>query len=228
VNRVWRFLHSPTTLYGERVKRILRYNKGTCQHGINFVKSSSMILSGFSDADWAGCPNDRRSAGGFAIFLGSNSISWSSRKQATMFRSSTEVEYKSHANTMVEIMWLQTLLKELRTPHNPVARLWCDNLGATYLSANSVFHARMKHIEVDFYFVREQVAFKLLDIRFISPKDQLANGLTKPLGRSLLTQFCHNLNVSDTLWLRGTIGKKVNHDQSICPVWLRNCVGLWS
>jgi hypothetical protein len=96
-------------------------------------------------------------------------------------------------------MWLQTLLKELRNPHPPATRLWCDNLGATYLLAIPVFNGRMKHIEADFHFVWECVSLKLLDIQHISTKDQLANGLTKSLGKSFLVQFCHNLNMSDTL-----------------------------
>jgi hypothetical protein len=83
-------------------------------------------------------------------------------------------------------MWLQTLLKELKIPLPPVVRLWCDNLGATYLSANSVFHARMEHIEVDFHFVRERVALKLLDIWPIVSRYQLADGLTKALSKGLL------------------------------------------
>jgi hypothetical protein len=93
------------------------------QYGLKFKKSSSMILSGFLDADWAGCPNSRRSTSGFAIFLGSNLISWSSRKQATVSRSSTEVEYKALANGTTELMWLQVVLRELKIPHPPAARL---------------------------------------------------------------------------------------------------------
>jgi TorA maturation chaperone TorD len=73
------------------------------------------------------------------IFLGSNLISWSSRKQATVSQSSTEAEYKALANVMAELMWLQTLLKELKIVHPPTACLWCDNLGATYLSAKWCF-----------------------------------------------------------------------------------------
>jgi hypothetical protein len=107
----------------ERVKRILRYIKGTFQYGIELVKSSSMILNDFSNTNWAECPNDQRSTSGFVVFLSSNLISWSSKKQVTVSRPSTEVEYKSLTNTMVEFMWLQTLLKELRIPHDPVARL---------------------------------------------------------------------------------------------------------
>ena len=92
-------------------------------------------------------------------------------------------------------MWVQKLLQELHVHHSPVARLWCDNLGATYLSANPVFHACTKHIEIDFHFVRERVARKLLDIRFISTKDQLADGFTKPISARKLEVFRSNLNL---------------------------------
>jgi hypothetical protein len=86
INRVCQFLHNPTTVHWERVKRILRYVRGTVWHGIKLVKSSSMVLGGFSDTDWVGCPNDHHSTGGFTIFLGPNLISWSSRKQSTVSR----------------------------------------------------------------------------------------------------------------------------------------------
>lgn len=133
------------------------------------------MVSAFSDADWAGCPDDRHSTGGFVAFVGSNLISLTTRKQAAVSRSSTEAEYKALANAAAEVMWVQKLLDELRIPHPSAARLWCDNIGATYLTTNPVFHARTKRIEIDFHFVREQVAKKLLDIRFISSGDQLAD-----------------------------------------------------
>jgi hypothetical protein len=127
-----------------------------------------MLVSAFSDADWAGCVDDRRSTGGFAVFLGSNLISWTARKHPTVSRSSTEAEYKALANATAEMLWVQKLLTELGVRHPHKARLWCDNLGATYFSANPVFHARTKHIEIDFHFVRERIAQKLLEIRFIA------------------------------------------------------------
>jgi histone deacetylase 1/2 len=154
-----------------------------------------MTVSAFSDADWAGCVDDRWSTGGFAVFLGSNLISWCARKQATVSRSSTEAEYKALANAMAEMMWVQKLLQELRVPHPPTARLWCDNLSAKYLSANPIFHARTKHIEIDFHFVRERVAQKLLDIGFISTGDQLADGFKKPMSTTKMKVFRFNLNL---------------------------------
>jgi hypothetical protein len=154
------------------------------------------LLSGFSDADWAGCPDDRCSTGGHAVFLGGNLVAWSSRKQPTVSRSSTEAEYKSVANATAEIIWIQGLLQELGIYLSRAPTLWCDNLGATYLSLNPVFHARTKHIEVDYHFVRERVARKALDIRFISTHDQLADALTKPLATQLFVKFRDNLNMS--------------------------------
>jgi histone deacetylase 1/2 len=158
VNKVCQFLHDPTTSHWSDVKRILRYVKGIVNLGLKISPSKSMLVSAFSDADWAGCVDDRRSTGGFAVYLGGNLISWSARKQPTVSRSSTEAEYKSLANATAEMIWVQKLLTELGVQHPSMARLWCDNLGATYLSANPIFHARTKHIEIDFHFVRERVA----------------------------------------------------------------------
>ncbi|KAJ9547126.1 hypothetical protein OSB04_019669 [Centaurea solstitialis] len=183
VNKVCQFMHSPTENHWSAVKRILRYLQGTADYGLRIMHDSETILhaytdsaynslTGFFDADWAGFPDDRRSTGGYAIYLGSN---------LTVSRSSTESEYKALADTIAELTWLQTLLRELRVPVKSVPNLWCDNLGATYLSANPVFHARTKHVEVDFHFVREMVAQRKLSVQFISTDDQIADVFTKPL-----------------------------------------------
>ena len=132
------------------------------------------------------------------MFFGPNLIAWSARKQATVSRSSTEAEYKAVANATAELIWVQSLLRELRILQTQSPVLWCDNIGATYMSSNPVFHARTKHIEIDYHFVRERVAQKLLQIKFISSKDQLADIFTKPLPLPLFQGCRRNLNLLNT------------------------------
>ena len=195
VNKVCQFLSQPTDVHWESVKRILRYVKGTLNTGLSFRKATSTSISIFTDADWAGCVDDRRSTGGFAVFVGPNLISWSSKKQPTVSRSSTEAEYKALANGAAEAIWIESLLTELGVSQQRTPILWCDNLGATYLTANPVFHARTKHIKIDFHFVQERVASGALQVRFISSDDQLADVFTKPATRQMLDRFATNLNL---------------------------------
>jgi Reverse transcriptase (RNA-dependent DNA polymerase) len=179
VNKVSQFMHSPTLVHWGAVKRILRYLKGTIHHGITLQPISSFDLHAYSDADWAGSLDDRKSTSGFCIYLGSNIISWGSKKQATVARSSTESEFRCLATTCSELVWLQLLITELHIPLSSTPTLWCDNIGATFLAANPVIHARTKHVEIDFHFIRERVANKTLRISFISSKDQIADVFTK-------------------------------------------------
>jgi hypothetical protein len=127
INKVCQYLQASATVHWIDVKRILRYVKSTLHTGFHIRKSSSTILSAFSDADWAGCSDDRKSTRGFTLFFGSNFISWSAKKQLTVSRSSTKAEYKSMSNATVELMWVQSLLRELKISCPPNAHLWCDN-----------------------------------------------------------------------------------------------------
>ncbi|XP_031503871.1 secreted RxLR effector protein 161-like [Nymphaea colorata] len=116
VNKACQFMHDPTKEHWSYVKRILRYLKGTLNLGLHITKSD-FKLSWHADADWAGCPDDRRSTGGYLTFLGANLISWSSSKQRTVAKSSKEAEYKAMAEVVAEISWLQQILQELHIPN---------------------------------------------------------------------------------------------------------------
>jgi hypothetical protein len=163
-------MQNPMVSHFTAVKRILRYLKGTLHVGISYTKGD-LQLKAFSDADWAGDPNDRRSTTGLVIFLGNNPISWSSKKQQTVSRSSTEAEYRALSFTAAEVDWLKQLLVFLHItlPHVPV--MFCDNLSAIALSFNPVQHQRTKHIEVDVHFVRERVSQKQLSVQFVSSRE---------------------------------------------------------
>ncbi|KAK2989892.1 hypothetical protein RJ640_019475 [Escallonia rubra] len=203
VNKVAQFMQSPTCEHWSAVKRILRYLKDTLYFGLCLSKPSNLSLSAYSDADWAGCPDDRRSTSGFCVYLGCNLISWSSHKQPTVARSSMEAEYKAIATVASELEWLKSLLSELHLAPSTPPKLWCDNMGSVYLSLNPVFHARTKHVEIDYHFVRERVARKALDVRFISTVDQPADIFTKPLSLPRFRVLWSKLNVVNTLSLRG-------------------------
>uniref|UniRef100_A0A2N9E6L3 Integrase catalytic domain-containing protein n=1 Tax=Fagus sylvatica TaxID=28930 RepID=A0A2N9E6L3_FAGSY len=158
-------------------------------------RNSNSSIHAFSDADWAGSKDGHRSTGSYCVFLGYNLISSSCKKQATVAQSSTEAKYKALANAAVEVKWLQSLLLELGFSNSPSPILWCDNIGATYLSSNPIFHARTKHVEIDFHFVRDMVATKTLNVHFVSTHDQLADLLTKPISSSRFSLLRSKLNV---------------------------------
>lgn len=126
-------------------------------------------------------------------FFRNNLVSWACRKQRAVARSSTE--YKAIADMSVEVTWLISLLTELRVSFEAPLKLWCENLGTTYLCANPVFHTRTKHVEINYHFVRDKVAKGEIQVNFISTKDQLADLFTKPLPSKRFTFLRDKLNV---------------------------------
>ena len=148
------------------------------------------------DADWAGDPDDRRSTSGYLVYLVSNPITWSTKKQPTVSRSSTESTYRALAIATAELCWIRTLLKDLGIYLSQPPLLWCDNVFVLAIASNLVFHARTKHIEVDFHFVRERVLRKDLEVKFVSTIDQLADIFTKSLPTQRFIDLRRNLMVS--------------------------------
>ncbi|GKA07195.1 ribonuclease H-like domain-containing protein [Tanacetum coccineum] len=137
--------------------------------------SSTTDLVAYSDADWAGCPTTRRSTSDYCVFLGNNLLSWSSKRQPTLSRSSAEAEYRGVANAVAETCWLRNLLRELHTHLSSATLVYCDNVSAVYLSCNPVQHQRTKHIEIDIYFVRDLVAAGQVRVLHVPTRYQFAD-----------------------------------------------------
>ncbi|GJT80375.1 ribonuclease H-like domain-containing protein [Tanacetum coccineum] len=164
VQHVCLYMHDPREPHLLALKRILRYVRGTLDHGLQLHASSMTQLVAYTDADWAGCLVTRRSTSGYCVFLGDNLLSWSAKRQVTLSRSSAEAEYRGVANVVAETAWIRNLLRELHTPLFTATLVYCDNVSAIYLSTNHVQHQRTKHIEIDIHFVRDYVASGILRI----------------------------------------------------------------
>jgi len=195
INRVSQFMHAPIVSHWVVVMRIIRYLKGKTSYGFHITRGSTFALHGFTDINWASSIDGGKSTSGYLVFFGQTLISWKSGKQHTVAHSSTEVEYKALPNGIAEVIWLHYLLTNLQVPSVSAPIIWCDILSATYLSVNPIFYARTKHIEVDYHFIRNQVAKKEMQIHFIPFQDQLAEVFTKPLSTNSFTAFHFKLRV---------------------------------
>jgi len=187
-------MHAPTNDHWV-VKHILHYLQATTTYGLNITRESLLTLLGFTNVDGAGSIDNCKSTGGYLVYLGSTPISWKFGKQRTIARSSIEVKYKALADGTAEILWIRSLLAELWISTSSMTMLWRDNLGATFLFANLVFHAHTKHVKVDYHFVRDHVAKREIQVWFISSKDQLVDVLTKPLPPVSFAYFQSKLRV---------------------------------
>ena len=172
---------------------MLCYLNGTRALSIRLLENTPLTLHGFSNVDWAGNPNDHTSIGAFIIFLGANP--WSSTKQLTIARSSTEAEYRSIVAVVTKLQWVKSLLSKLRESVHSLPTLFLDNLGAPHLSSNLVFHSRMKHLAIDYNFIRDLIRSSKLCVVHVSARDQLADALTKSLSHPCLFDLCHKIDV---------------------------------
>lgn len=184
INLVCQFMHNPRESHFQVVKQILRYLKGSLDLGLWFSKCSTPLsINAFSDADWAGCSLDRKSTRGLCLFLGNSLISCNAKKQPTMARSSTEAEYRSLANIVAELTWICKLLVDIGLTLYCPPKLWCENISATSLAKNPIFHAKTKHVKIDYHYIREKVLSKVVSVLFVCSQDQIADICTKSLSK---------------------------------------------
>jgi hypothetical protein len=153
VQQICLHMHDPREPHLTAMKRILHYLQGTPDYGLLLRRSSSSDLVVYTDADWTGCPDTRRSMSGYAAFLGDNLVSWSAKRQTVVSRSSAEAECHAVANGVAEATWLRQLLHELQTLPSWCTLVYCDNISIVYLSTNPVQHQRPKHVEIDLHFI---------------------------------------------------------------------------
>ncbi|KAH9684825.1 retrovirus-related pol polyprotein from transposon RE2 [Citrus sinensis] len=192
-----RFMHEPRTTHMDAAIRVLRYLKGSPGKGILLSSTSDLHIRGYCDADWGSCPTTRRSVTGYCTFLGDSPISWKTKKQNVVSRSTAEAEYRSLADLSCELQWLKALFADLgHLQHDPMT-VYCDNQSALYIAENPVYHERTKHIELDCHFVRERVQSKLLLPLHIPTSMQVADVFTKPLGHALFHHHIRKLGVVD-------------------------------
>jgi histone deacetylase 1/2 len=196
VNKLSQYMSLPTTDHWQGIKRILRYLHGTTNLCLHIKPSTDLDITGFSDADWATSVDDRKSMAGQCVFLGETLVSWTSRKQRVVSRSSTESEYRALADLAAEVAWIRSLLEELKLPILRKPVLWCDNLSAKALASNPVMHARSKHIEIDVHYIRDQVLQNKITISYVPTADQIADCLTKPLTHTRFNIFRDKLGVT--------------------------------
>jgi hypothetical protein len=189
-------MHDPREPHLAALKRLLRYLRGTIDYGLLLHRSTSDELVVYTDADWAGCPDTRRSTSGYAVFLGGNLVSWSSKRQPVISRSSAKAEYRAVANGVAQAAWLRQLLAELQCPLSRSTLAYCDNVSAVYLSTNLVQHQRTKHVEIDLHFVRDYVAAGAVRVLHIPTTSQFADIFTKGLLSSTFAEFRSSLNIS--------------------------------
>ncbi|CAA7060053.1 unnamed protein product [Microthlaspi erraticum] len=195
VNQICLYMHAPRQPHYQALKRIIRYIKGTKGHGLQLLKGKVDQLTAYTDADWGGCPDSRRSTSGYCVYLGGNLVSWSSKRQQTVSRSSAEAEYRGVANVVAELCWIRNLLLELGCPITKASLVYCDNISAVYLSHNPVKHQRTKHVELDIHFVREKVAIGQVKVVHVPCSLQYADIFTKGLPTKLFEDFRSSLTV---------------------------------
>ncbi|KAJ0878384.1 putative RNA-directed DNA polymerase [Helianthus annuus] len=172
VNVLSQFVTGPLQNHMDATTRVLQYLKSTLGQGILLPKEGGMSLLSYCDADWLGCPMSRKSRTGYLLSLGGAPISWKSKKQSVVSRSSAEAEYRAMAATISKVLW-----------------------AARHIANNPVFHERTKHVEMDCYFVRERVESREVEPVYIDSKNQIADLLTKALGAQHLSSLLSKLGI---------------------------------
>ncbi|KAK8913906.1 hypothetical protein KSP39_PZI024435 [Platanthera zijinensis] len=196
VGKVSQFMQAPRECHLQSALKILEYVKAAPGKGLLFQKHGHLRVEAYSDSSYADDKGDRKSTSGFCTFIGGNLVSWKSKKQSVVSRSSAEAEYRSMASTTCELKWMRALMFDLGEVYDYPLPMFCDNKAAIYISKNPVFHERTKHIEVDCHFIREEVLKGQICTPFVTSDKELADIFTKPVSTSFF-HICDKLGMID-------------------------------
>eukprot|EP00253_Pinus_taeda_P030742 PITA_30742 len=199
VGLVARFMQTPREIHWKAAKRILRYVRGTVQFGIHYSARESPLLVGFTDFDWAGDPDDRKSTAGYVFTLGSGPITWACKKQGAISLSLAEVEYRGAIKASKEALWLRQILSEFGFQQQHPTTLWCDNQSAIQLCKDPVQHQRSKQIELHMHFIRKLIHDHVVEVQYCSTDDQVADIFTKALIEAKFTKLRFMVGVQEVV-----------------------------
>ncbi|KAK4345238.1 hypothetical protein RND71_035414 [Anisodus tanguticus] len=205
VELVSRCIESPTTTHFKATKRIFRYLKCTIDFGLFYSVSNYYKLVGYSNSDWGGDIDDRRSTTGFVFFMGDIVNIWMSKKQTIVTLSTCEAEYVAATSYICHAIWLTNLLKEIGLIQKEPTKVCVDNKSAIALAKNPVFHDRSKHIDICYHYIRGCVARKDVQVEYVKSQDQVADIFTKPLTSEDFIRLRNLLGVTRSS-LRGRVG----------------------
>ncbi|XP_070677787.1 uncharacterized mitochondrial protein AtMg00810-like [Malus domestica] len=192
ISVVSQFMHSPSEAHMDAVTRILRYLKMAPDRGLVFSKNDHLNVEGYTYADWACSITDRRSTSGYFTFMGGNLVTWRSKKQKVVTRSSAEVEFRGMSHGVCELLWLKQLLRNLGFKPKGAMKLHCDNKATIEIAHNPVQHDRTKHVEIDQHFIKEKLDAGIVMCPFVGSEDQLADVLTKAVSNSVFSNSLDN------------------------------------
>lgn len=195
VSLVSRYMEEPISTHMKTAKRILRYLKGTLDFGLLYSPTNDFKLVGYSDSDWAGDIDDRKSTTGFVFYMGDAAFTWTSKKQPIVTLSTCEAEYVAATSCVCHAIWLRNLLKELNLAQKEATEICIDNKSAIALAKNPVFHERSKHIDTKYHKIREFVSKKEIQLKFVKSNDQIADIFTKPLKMETFSKLRASLGV---------------------------------
>jgi hypothetical protein len=192
-------MERPTEIHVAAVKTILRYLKGSLSFGIWYKNGNAddLQLIGWTDSDYAGYSDDRKSTSGYVFKLDSGDISWSSKKQPIVTLSTTEAEFVAAASSACQAIWLRNVLSHLGCNQGVSSVILCDNSSSIKLSKNPVMHGRCKHIDVRYHFLRDLTKDNVIELKYCSSQEQLADVLTKPLKLESFCRLREGLGVVD-------------------------------